>query len=69
MIFGASLIGAPVSTTQVVASSVLGVGGGHGRWRHVDWTIVRHMALGWVVTMPACAALAALALLAWRAVA
>jgi PiT family inorganic phosphate transporter len=69
VIFGASLIGAPVSTTQVVASSVLGVGGGQGRWRHVDWTIVRHMALGWVVTMPVCAALAALAVLASEAVA
>ena len=49
VIFGASLIGAPVSTTQVVASSVLGVGGGRHRWRHVHWEIVRHMAAGWVV--------------------
>jgi PiT family inorganic phosphate transporter len=69
VILGASLLGAPVSTTQVVASSVLGVGGGRRRWRHVNWLIVRHMALGWVVTLPACAVLAAVALAGWRAVA
>lgn len=69
VILGASLIGAPVSTTQVVASSVLGVGGGRRRWRHVNWTIVRHMAVGWVVTMPATAALAAIAFVLWSAVA
>jgi PiT family inorganic phosphate transporter len=32
VILGASLIGAPVSTTQVVASSVVGVGGGLHCW-------------------------------------
>jgi len=37
VILGASLIGAPVSTTQVVASSVVGVGGGRRRWKHVSW--------------------------------
>jgi inorganic phosphate transporter, PiT family len=66
VILGASLIGAPVSTTQIVASSVLGVGGGRRRWRHVNWLIVRRMALGWIVTLPASAALAAVAALVWR---
>ena len=69
VIFGASLIGAPVSTTQVVASSVLGVGGGRHRWRHVHWEIVRRMAGGWIVTMPVTAVLAALALTGLRAIA
>jgi PiT family inorganic phosphate transporter len=69
VIFGASLIGAPVSTTQVVASSVLGVGGGRRRWRHVNWAIVRQMGLGWALTMPASAALAAVAAVVWRSVA
>ncbi len=58
VIFGASLAGAPASTTQVVASSVVGVGGGRARWRHVHWAIVRHMALAWVITIPATGALA-----------
>lgn len=59
VIFGASLIGAPTSTTQVVASSVVGVGGGRWRWRHVHWEIVRQMGVAWVVTMPITGVLAA----------
>jgi PiT family inorganic phosphate transporter len=66
VILGASLVGAPTSTTQVVASSVVGVGGGRRRWHHVRWELVRHMSLAWVVTMPASGAIAALALLALR---
>ena len=66
VLFGASLIGAPVSTTQVVTSSVVGVAGGRRRWRHVHWPLVRTMALAWLVTIPAAAAIAALALLPWR---
>jgi PiT family inorganic phosphate transporter len=68
VIFSASLIGAPVSTTQVVASSVVGVGGGRRRWRHVDWAIVRLIGLAWVVTIPATALLAAAVLTAFRTV-
>ena len=52
VIVAASALGAPVSTTQVVASTVVGVGGGRHRWRHVHWAVVREMALGWVVTLP-----------------
>jgi PiT family inorganic phosphate transporter len=66
VLFGASLVGAPVSTTQVVASSVVGVGGGRRRWHHVRWRLVRAMLLAWVITVPASAALAAVALIAWR---
>lgn len=67
VILGASLVGAPVSTTQVVASSVVGVGGGRRRWKHVRWEIVREMALAWLTTIPAAALLAVAVLLAWRA--
>jgi PiT family inorganic phosphate transporter len=66
VILGASFVGAPVSTTQVAASSVVGVGGGRRRWRHVNWEVVRHIALARVVTIPATAALAAIALALWR---
>jgi PiT family inorganic phosphate transporter len=62
----ASLIGAPVSTSQVVASSIVGVGGGRRRWRHVHWPLVRTMLLAWIVTIPAAALIAAVALLPWR---
>jgi len=69
VILGASLLGAPTSTTQVVASSVVGVGGGRGRWRHVRWATVGSMALAWLVTIPATAALAGLSLVLWQGLA
>ncbi len=62
----ASLVGAPTSTTQVVASSVVGVGVGRRRYRHIGWAVVRDMLLAWVTTMPAAAVLAALLLAFWR---
>ncbi len=58
VILGASLVGAPTSTTQVVASSVVGIGGGRRRWRHVNWVTVRDMGLAWLITLPASALLA-----------
>ena len=67
VILGASLAGAPVSTSQVVASSVVGVGGGRRRWHHVNWTVLRQIGIAWVVTLPAAAAIAAVALGVWRA--
>lgn len=58
VIFGASLLGAPTSTTQIVTSSVVGVGGGRKRWRHVNWAIVRETGLAWLITLPITALLA-----------
>jgi PiT family inorganic phosphate transporter len=66
VLLGATGVGAPVSTTQVVASSVVGAGGGHARWHHVRWHVVANIGLAWVVTMPATAALAAIALGIWE---
>ena len=65
VIFGASLLGAPVSTSQVVASSVVGVGGGRRRWRHVRWEVVGHMGVAWLITLPCTAGLAAVAYALW----
>ena len=59
VIFGASLVGAPTSTSQVVASSVVGVGGGRWRWHHVHWEVVRQMGLAWLITLPTTGVLAA----------
>lgn len=69
VVLGMSLIGGPVSSTQVVASSIVGVGGGARRWSHVRWAVVRWIALSWVLTMPACGVIAAITLVAWRTVA
>ncbi len=62
----ASLLGAPVSTTQVVASSVVGAGVGHGRIRHIRWDVVKAIGLSWVATLPAAALMAAAAFPLWR---
>ncbi len=69
VILGATYGGAPVSTTQVVASSVVGVGAGRRRWHHVHWAVVREICLAWVLTLPASAVLGAVTLLVWRALA
>lgn len=66
VIFAASLIGAPVSTTQVVSSSIVGIGVGRSRWRHISWEVVRSIAVAWVTTMPAAAIIAAVALPIWK---
>lgn len=63
VIGGAAALGAPVSTTHVVASSVVGVGAARRR-RHVRWAVVREILLAWAVTMPGCAAVAAVLALA-----
>ena len=68
VILGASLLGAPVSTTQVVASSVVGVGGGRRRWRHVRWRVVRARGIAWLFTRPVAGALGAITLFVWAAI-
>ena len=56
VILGASFIGAPVSTTHVVASSIVGIGTGRRRWHHVAGPIVRDIGLAWLTTIPAVGA-------------
>jgi PiT family inorganic phosphate transporter len=60
VILAASIAGAPVSSTHVVASSVVGVGVGRRRWSRIRWAVVTEMALAWLTTIPASAALGAL---------
>ena len=55
VILGASLLGAPVSTTQVVASSVVGTGLGRHRVHRIRWTAVAGVGAAWLVTLPVCA--------------
>ena len=62
VILAAAAVGGPVSTTHVVASSVMGLGAGR-RWRRVRWSVARQIGLAWLVTIPASAVIAAVALL------
>ena len=59
VIMGAALLGGPVSTTQVVSSSILGVGSAE-RVSKVRWGVAYDIAIAWVVTIPASALMAAL---------
>jgi PiT family inorganic phosphate transporter len=68
VILGASYLGGPVSTTHVVASSIVGVGGARRRWHHVRWAVVREMGFAWVATLPAAALLGAVTLALWSAI-
>jgi PiT family inorganic phosphate transporter len=58
VILGASLLGEPVSTTQVVSSSIMGVGSAE-RLSKVRWGVGRDMSMAWLVTIPVTALLAA----------
>ena len=57
-ILGAGWLGAPVSTSTVVASGMIGVGAARRR-RHVHWSTVRTVMVSWALTVPACALLGA----------
>lgn len=53
-IVAASLIGGPVSTTQIINSSVMGVGAAE-RKNAVRWDTIKNILLSWVCTIPAAA--------------
>ena len=55
VILAASAGGAPVSTTHVVATSIMGIGASE-RPRAVRWSKAREIALTWVITIPGAAA-------------
>ena len=59
IIFGATFIHLPVSTTHVISSSILGVGSAH-RVKGVKWNTAQRMLMTWVITLPISATLAAL---------
>jgi inorganic phosphate transporter, PiT family len=61
----ASAIGAPVSTTHVTTSAIMGVGASK-RVSAVRWGIVGHILWAWVLTIPVTAILGALVLYAIR---
>jgi len=58
VILGASLVGGPVSTTQVVSSSIMGVGAAE-RVNKVRWGVAKEIAAAWLLTIPCTALLAA----------
>jgi len=59
VILSAALLGGPVSTTQVMSSSILGVGAAE-RINKVRWNVLGDMAVTWLFTIPVNAVFAAL---------
>jgi PiT family inorganic phosphate transporter len=58
VILGSSLLGGPVSTTQVVSSAIMGVGAGE-RANKVRWGVAQEIVMAWLLTIPATILLAA----------
>jgi inorganic phosphate transporter, PiT family len=66
VIYTAAHFGMPVSTTHVISSAIMGVGTSKGI-RHVRWGVARSILIAWIVTIPATAAVGALAWLVLNA--
>jgi PiT family inorganic phosphate transporter len=54
-----TLTGTPVSTTHTITGSIVGVGA-LKRWSAVRWGVAGRVVWAWVLTIPGCAAVAAL---------
>jgi len=54
VIFGAAMLGGPVSTTHVVSSSIMGIGASE-RPRAVRWEKAKEIVSTWVITIPGAA--------------
>jgi PiT family inorganic phosphate transporter len=58
VIFGATFLGIPVSTTHVIAGSIIGVGATR-RLSAVRWGLARKIMWTWIITIPASAGVSA----------
>jgi len=56
IIYGAAFFGFPVSTTQVVASTIMGAGSAE-RPKAVRWEVLREILITWLVAIPVVAIL------------
>jgi PiT family inorganic phosphate transporter len=59
MLFAASSLGIPVSTTHTITGCIVGVGAAR-RSSAVRWGVAQRVAVAWVVTIPAAATVGAL---------
>jgi PiT family inorganic phosphate transporter len=67
-LFVATWLGIPVSTTHTITGAIVGVGAAR-RVSAVRWNVASNIVIAWVITIPASAAIAALAyyMVAWFA--
>lgn len=59
VILTSSLAGAPVSSSQIVSSSVMGVGSA-ANYKSVRWSVAGRILVSWLITIPLAGALGAL---------
>jgi len=48
----ATRLGLPVSTTQCISGSTVGVGLCSGTWRTINWRMIAWIYLSWIITLP-----------------
>jgi inorganic phosphate transporter, PiT family len=66
MLFGATSIGVPVSTTHTITGCIMGVGASR-RLSAVRWGVAGNIMVAWILTLPASAFLAAIVYFAVKA--
>lgn len=66
-IFVSNFAGAPVSSTQTVASSIIGVGAADNA-RLVQWSVGKEMVVSWLLTIPLTAVLSGLIFILMRGI-
>jgi hypothetical protein len=54
LLYGASALGIPVSTTHTITGAIVGVGSTRGK-RAVRWSVAGTVVWAWILTIPASA--------------
>src|ERR1700730_17090209 len=57
VVISATLLKVPVSTTHIISSAIMGVGGAR-RFRSVKWGVAGQIVTAWIITIPISACLA-----------
>jgi PiT family inorganic phosphate transporter len=66
VIFTASTFNAPVSTTHIISTAIMGVGSTK-RLSSVKWSLAKNIVTAWIFTIPACALISATLILILKA--
>lgn len=54
VIYAASIVGAPISTTHVITTAVMGTAAA-GSLANIRWRVIRNIVVAWVITIPGAA--------------
>lgn len=67
VIFTATFFKAPVSTTHIISTSIMGVSASK-RLSSVKWSVAKNIVVGWILTIPASAFIASIIMLIMKLV-